>query len=283
MSFSVSYNDIGKSARNLLLRDFPIGGVKLDVKTTAPNGVAFRINGQRDNRTGIIIGDLETKYMDRKTGFAITESWTTSNQINGKIELNNNLAKGLKIEFLTSLIPNAKEKAAKLNVTYRQASVLTAINYDVFKNVMSVNSTSNRGGFVVGAEAAYNVRDAKIHRYNAAVGYSTNEYAIAINSANNMSQFAVSYYHRVNGDLEASGKAVWSKTTMNGVALEVGARMRLDKTSFIKGKVTNSGIVGASYTQQVRPGVKINFGAAIDTNRLNENGHKVGMALTFEN
>lgn len=35
----VAFNDIGKPAKDLLSKDYPVGGVKLEVKTTAPNGV----------------------------------------------------------------------------------------------------------------------------------------------------------------------------------------------------------------------------------------------------
>ena len=34
----VAFNDIGKPAKDLLTKDYPVGGVKLEVKTTAPNG-----------------------------------------------------------------------------------------------------------------------------------------------------------------------------------------------------------------------------------------------------
>lgn len=37
--FLVAFNDIGKSAKDLLSKDYPVGGVKLEVKTAAPNGV----------------------------------------------------------------------------------------------------------------------------------------------------------------------------------------------------------------------------------------------------
>lgn len=124
-----------------------------------------------------------------------------------------------------------------------------------------------------------------MYRYNSTVGYSTREYAVAVHALNNLNQYAASYYHRINENLEASGKAVWSNkdVAMTGVSLEVGAKLRLDPTAFVKGKITNSGLLSASYTQQIRRGVRVNIGAAIDTNRLNENAHKVGLALTFEN
>jgi len=50
------------------------------------------VNGNRDNKTGIIVGDLETKWADRKNGVSVTEVWTTSNHLNGKIELENSFA-----------------------------------------------------------------------------------------------------------------------------------------------------------------------------------------------
>lgn len=106
---------------------------------------------------------------------------------------------------------------------------------------------------------------------------------MAIHAVNNLNNYSASYYHRVSHTLEASGKANWSNKGSNLVALEVGAKLHLDPTAFVKGKITNNGVVGASYTQIVRPGVKVNIGAAVDTSRLNENAHKVGVALTFEN
>jgi voltage-dependent anion channel protein 2 len=39
MSVPVAFNDIGKSSKDLLSKDFPVGSVKLEVKTTAPDGV----------------------------------------------------------------------------------------------------------------------------------------------------------------------------------------------------------------------------------------------------
>lgn len=59
--------------------------------------------------------------------------------------------------------------------------------------------------------------------------------------------------------------------------------MVLDSTSFVKGKVTNTGIVGISYIQLIRPGIKANLGFAADSAHLNENAYKVGLTLTFEN
>lgn len=86
--------------------------------------------------------------------------------------------------------------------------------------------------------------DGKIARYNATLGYTAPEYAVAVHATNSLSVFSASYYHRVSSDVEAGGKAVWDSKGSNAVALEVGAKYQLDQTAFVKAKITNSGLLG---------------------------------------
>jgi voltage-dependent anion channel protein 2 len=82
-----------------------------------------------------------------------------------------------------------------------------------------------RDGFLVGAEASYNVTEGKVTRYAGAVGYSAPEYAVTVHGLGNMSTFAASYYHRVSPDVEAGAKAIYdTKATTSGVSLEVGTK-----------------------------------------------------------
>ncbi|KAI8978374.1 eukaryotic porin/Tom40 [Pilobolus umbonatus] len=283
MSIPVAFNDIGKSAKDLLSKDYPVGGVKLEVKTVAPNGVVFKVNGQRDNKSAAIVGDLEVKYADKKKGLTFTEVWTTSNQLNGKVEIENNLAKGLKLELFASVLPSTSDKAGKISATYKKPNLHSVATFDIFKTNFNVNTVFGQQGFLVGGDVTYNVLDAKIGRYNAAVGYTAPEYGVAVHATNNLNNYAASYYHRVSQDIEASGKAAWDSKGSNAVALEVGAKFILDPSTFVKAKISNSGVLGLAYTQDLRPGVKINFGASIDTGRLNENAHKLGLSLTLGN
>ncbi|RUO95496.1 eukaryotic porin/Tom40, partial [Jimgerdemannia flammicorona] len=209
-SIPVPFNDIGKSAKDLLTKDFPTDAVKLEVKTTAPNGVTFRVTGNKDSKTGIIHGDLETKYSDKKNGLTFTETWTTSNHLNGKIELDNNFAKGLKLELHTSLLPSVGQKNAKLGITYKQPNVNTHASLDIFKVLIFVSSTDpfivdfvydlqthfsvdsvvGRDGFLAGGEVIYDVLDGKITRYHGALGFTAPEYAVALHATNSFSVFS---------------------------------------------------------------------------------------------
>ena len=102
-----------------------------------------------------------------------------------------------------------------------------------------------RDGFLLGAEASYNVTEGKVTRYAAAVGFSAPEYAVTLQGLNNLNLFSASYYHRVSPDVEAGAKAVYDTraSPAGNVALEVGTKVYLDGAAFVKAKINNSGIL----------------------------------------
>lgn len=82
-----------------------------------------------------------------------------------------------------------------------------------------------RDGFLVGAEASYDVTSGKVTRYATALGYSAPEYAVTIHALENLNTYSASYYHRVSRDVEAGAKAIYnSKSATGGINLEVGAK-----------------------------------------------------------
>ncbi|KAG9315738.1 eukaryotic porin/Tom40 [Chiua virens] len=284
-----SWKDLGKSSNDLLSKDYPFFGTSLEVKTRTPSKVAFKVAGQRDSKTLGIAGDLEAKYADGKNGVVFTNTWTTANILKSQIELENHIAKGLKLDLTTTLLPDKGSKSALFNVIYKQSGVHTRGVLDVFKGpTFTADTVFGRDGFLFGAEAAYNVTEGKITRYATAVGFNAPEYAVTVHGLNNLNTFSASYYHRVSPDVEAGAKAIYdTKSTTSGVALEVGAKAFLDSAAFVKAKINNAGVLALGYTQTLRPGVKASFGLALDTQRLNDvapsgPAHKVGASLTFD-
>jgi len=251
--------------------------------------VAFKVAGSRDSKSEIISGDIEAKYSDRKHGLTFTQTWTTSNILRTQVELENQIAKGLKLDLNTSLLPEKGAKTALINAVYKQSGFHTRAALDVFKGpTFTADTVLGRDGFLVGAEAAYNVTEGNITRYAAAVGYNAPSYAVTIHGLNNLNTFSASYYHRVNVDVEAGAKAVYdSKSTHGGVNLEVGAKTYLDNAAFVKAKINNAGVIALGYTQTLRPGVKASFGLALDTQKLSDinpigPAHKVGVQFVFD-
>ena len=117
----------------MLSKDYPIFGTSLEVKTKTPSNVAFKVAGLRDTKSQAITGDIEAKYSDHKNGLVFTETWTTANVLKSQLELENYLAKGLKLDFATTLAPDTGNKSAVFNAIYKQSGVHTRGAFDVFK------------------------------------------------------------------------------------------------------------------------------------------------------
>ena len=171
----------------------------------------------------------------RRSGLTLTQTWTTANSLDTKIELDNKLAKGVKAEVLTNYLPATQAYGAKTNLYFKQPNVHGRVFLDLLKGpIATVDATVGHEGFLVGAEAAYDVQKASITRYSAAIGYTQPIYSAAITATNNLSVFAASYYHKVNSEVEAGAKATWDSKAGNNVGLEIATKYRLDPMSFAK-------------------------------------------------
>ncbi|TNY17284.1 voltage-dependent ion-selective channel, partial [Rhodotorula diobovata] len=281
---------LGKSASDLLNKDYPLAGNSLEVKTRAPNNVAFKVAGVRDAKSAAIAGDIEAKYVDAKNGVTLTQAWTTSNVLKTQVELENQIAKGLKLDVQGHLLPATQGKSAYVTAIYKQPSLHTRALLDVFKGpTFTADAVIGRDGFLLGAESTYSVPTGAITRYALGLGYAAPSYTVTLHGLANLSVFSASYYHKVSKDVEAGAKAIYdAKTAGSQVGLEVGTKAYLDNTAFVKAKVNNAGVLGLGYTQALRPGLKLSFGLAVDTKAFSSSevaasaAHKVGSALTFE-
>ncbi|KAJ1981379.1 Mitochondrial porin [Dimargaris cristalligena] len=281
-----TYCDIGKSSKDLLGKDFPIGSVKLEVKTLTANGVNFTVNGTQDQKSGGITGELKTKYADKVNGLTFTHSWTTKNLLTTEVEVLNQAAKGLKLNVAGSLLPvTGGAKNAKVTLDYKQKNLTAKSVIDLFKGpTFHTDLVVGRDGFLAGGEVGYDLLNGKVTKYTGALGYTGPDYAVALHALEGLNLFAASFYHRVSADVEAGAKATFdAKSTANAVNLEVGTKYYLDSYSFVKAKINNAGQLGLGYSQSLRPGVTVALGGLFDTSKLNENAHRLGLSLTFGN
>ncbi|KAI5117445.1 hypothetical protein M0805_005824 [Coniferiporia weirii] len=288
-----SWKDLGKSSSDLLVRDYPIGSTALEVKTTTPSGVAFKVAGT-SAPGGAVNATGETKYADRKNGLTLTQSWASNNALTTLVELDNNVVSGLKVDLNATLTPGydlgaekqkPTSKSAILNAAYKTPGLHTRASLNLFKGpTFTADAVLGRDGFLLGAEAQYNVSLGQVTGYSTGVGFSAPEYAVAVLATNKLQQFTASYYHRVSRDVEAGGRAIYNVAKpQDGVALEVGTKTYFDQAAFVKAKINNTGVLSLGYTQALRPGVKASFGLALDTTKLNgSNAHKVGASFVFE-
>ncbi|KAI1501808.1 eukaryotic porin/Tom40 [Biscogniauxia marginata] len=278
-----AFQDISKSANDLLNKDFyHLSAGTIEVKSNTPNNVAFKVTGKSSHEKATS-GNLEGKYSDKSLGLTLTQTWTTANTIESKVELADSIAKGLKAEGVFSFLPAAQSKGAKLNLTFKQSAFHGRAYFDLLKGpTANVDAVIGHEGFVAGASAGYDVQRAAVTGYSAAVGFQAPSYSAAVTATDNLSVFAASYYHKVNSQVEAGAKATWNSKSGNTVGLEVASKYRLDPVSFAKAKINDRGVAAVSYNVLLRPGVTLGLGASFDTQKLEQATHKVGTSFTFE-
>lgn len=278
-----AFSDIAKAANDLLNKDFyHLSAGTLEVKSNTPNNVAFKVTG-KSSHDKVTSGTIEGKYLDKPNGLTLTQTWNTANTLETKIEMADNLAKGLKAEGIFSILPATQARGAKFNLHFKQPNFHGRAFFDLLKGpTASIDAIVGHEGFLAGASAGYDVQKAQITGYSAAVGYQAPTYSAAITATDNLSVFAASYYHKVNSQVEAGSKATWNSKSGNTVGLEVAAKYRLDPVSFVKAKINDRGVAAVAYNVLLREGVTLGVGASFDTQKLDQATHKVGTSFTFE-
>ena len=212
-----------------------------------------------------------------------TLTWSTLNALDAKLELDNNIANGLKVEALSTFLPATNSTSAKVNIHFKQPAFHFRAFVDLLKGpTATVDFVTGHEGFLVGGEAGYDVQKAAVTRYSAAIGFTQDAHNAAIVASNNLSVFAASYYNRVNKQVEVGAKATWDSKTSSAVGLELASKYVIDPLSFAKAKVDDRGIAALSYNVKVKEGFTFGLGASFDTQKLNEATHKVGVKFAFE-
>ncbi|BFZ56157.1 Mitochondrial porin [Savitreella phatthalungensis] len=283
MSIPMAFSDLAKPTNDLLGKDFPVAGHKLEVKTFAPNNVSFTAKGQK-NEKGAVAGEIEAKWADKPNGLTLTQSWTTQNKLNSKLELEDQFAKGLKLEVATAFEPASTARAGKLGLIYKRPNFHGRSYLDMTSKIgpiLTSDAVVSHEGYFAGAEGSYDIKAGDIQKYSLGIGYATPLVGVSVQASNKLSIYTANYYHRVNTNVEAGGRVVWDSQAGSAVLAEVGGKYTLDRLSSVKAKVNNAGIAQLSYFQVVRPGVRLGLGLALDTQKFNEPVHKVGSSLEF--
>ncbi|KAF2085880.1 hypothetical protein K490DRAFT_74768 [Saccharata proteae CBS 121410] len=279
-----AFSDVSKASNDLLNKDFyHTAAAVLEVKLKSPNGVAVTTKGSSAHE-GPIAGSVEGKKA-LSNGISITEAWNTKNVLNTKVEMDNTFAKNLKTEVMSIFSPASGNMGQKLNLHFKQPQFHTRAFFDYAANgnvSAVVDGVVGHEGFLVGGEAGYDVQKAAITRYAASVGYQGPNYSAALTATNNLSVFTAAYYQKVNAAVETAAKASYDAKSGSAVGIELASKYKLDPMSFAKAKINDKGIAAVAYNTKINSGFTFGIGASLDTQKLNEAGHKIGASFTFE-
>lgn len=171
------------------------------------------------------------------SGMTLTETWSSTNMLSTKVEMDNTLAKGLKAEVVNFFNPSKGATAFKGNLYFRQPMFHTRafMDYAPGGNITTVvDGVVGHEGFLVGGEVGYDVQKAAVTRYSAAVGYTTPLMSAALTATNNMSIYSASYYQKVNSAVEAGAKASYDTKSSSTIGMEIASKYKIDPLSFAK-------------------------------------------------
>ena len=221
------------------------------------------------------------------SGVTITQAWSTASLLDTKVELADVVAPGAKVDLQNLWNPSKPNSAAqKVNLAFKNPNVHSRafINYGMANGNLDavLDVTAGHEGFLVGGEAGYDVQKAAITRYSLGLGYQTPAYSASIIGMQNLSVIAASYYQKVNSSVEVGTKAAYDVNGGKPAGLELASKYKLDPLSFAKVKINDRGIAALAYSTKLNAGTTIGLGLSLDTNKLNEAGHKIGTSLTFE-
>jgi len=273
------YADLGKTAKDLFNKGYNYGTVKLDVKTTTENNIDFNFTGEHNNDVQKSLGTLEAKYKCNTKGLTFVEKWNTDNILKSELTAEDNIVKGLKLTLDSSYSPASGKKSAVLKTAYKHDKFLlnTDIDLDMNGPVIHKSIVFGHLGWLLGYQCSFDTAKSALTRNNCAVGYQANDFTLHTN-VNDGTDVGGSIYQKVNSQLGLGVSLSWSSVN-NATRFALASKYQLDKYAFIQAKVNNLSQIGLSYTQELRPGVKLVVSGLVDGKNINGGGHKLGLGL----
>ena len=205
---------------------------------------------------------------------------TSSNLLTQQLILSNPVLQGLKLDVTGSVQPSGANNAkATLEMDH---GVFVATNtIDVLRGPTMNSDLSTRfRDFQLGGELGYDVSKGTIDKYTVSLALDRPREKAVFQVLTGMRSFNFAYLQKFSDQLEVAYRTTWNAKLPN-MSMEVGAKWFLLGGGFVKAKLDNVGRLGVALASDLRPGLQVTLGASIDTAKLNENAHKLGLELNY--
>lgn len=220
-------------------------------------------------------------------GVTVTTAWNTASLLDVKAELADVVAPGVKVDLQNLWNPSKSGSAVqKLTGAFKHPNVHSRafVNYGTASGNIdaTVDAVAGLNNYLIGGEASYDVQKAAITRYSLGLAFQQPTYSAAVNISQSLSIVSAVFYQKVNAAVEVGAKAGYDVNAGKASGLELASKYKLDPLSFAKAKINDRGIAALAYSTKLNQGTTLGLGLSLDTNKLNEAGHKIGTSLTFE-
>lgn len=284
MAIPPAFADLGQSSRDLLSKGYNYGAVKMELKTNTGTGLSITSGGSSHLATGKTNGALELKMpINHSVPFSLRGKWATDNVFNSELVIEDQIIEGAKFACETTYAPVSGKKTGKVKAAYKGPYINSNLDVDFNFAGPTVNGAVVLGyeGILAGYHLAYDTASSRLTKSNVALGYTQPDFQLNA-TVTNGSDYAGSIFHKVNSSLETAVSFAWTQDSPASTpSFAIGAKYGIDKHSTLSAKINQSLAVGLSYSQTLRPGVKLTLSSLVDAKNFDAGGHQVGLGMDF--
>jgi voltage-dependent anion channel protein 2 len=275
------FADLGKAASDLLNKDFGVGKNTIEIKTKAPDAVAFTTNGS--HKPGGAADASVQAECKPYAGLLVKGKIDTAGVTTASCESDGHAMKGLKLIIGAGTPPLDKGgmfASATCGFEFTGATVSALGSYDYLKGGATCSAVTGYANASGGVSLAYDVAKASLKGYSAKLAYAGPAYALVGTynaDSKGAGSYACSLFHAVHPEMSVAAEVtvVESKPRLSAAASWV-----VDKESSAKAKVDSGSMLGLSYKRKLSKATTITLAGCFDLN-LDASKTKTGIALAL--
>jgi len=241
--------------------------------TKTANNVKFTSTGTLKSP---VTGEIEVEYSDSRSGVTLKGKNDTLGKLTLEASIENKIAEGLKLTFES--VTEGDPSSLKAGFEYANNNLAAAGSYDILKSTATASGVLSRNNISLGAQVE--VVENNDPKFDVTLAYSTPEFTLAASGENKFDKIKTSYLHNLKSvDATVSAEYLYSE---NKNTFVVAGKYNLDKTSVVKARLKNDGLISVVYAQDIRPNVNLSLSVDTTSSGSGLSAPKVGFVLSFK-
>jgi len=274
-----TYENLGKQARDLFAKGYHHGLIKLETPTGENKTVAFKTETSHNLTNEKLAGNIDLKYKIPQHGLTLIEKWSTDGALKSILELDGQLARGLKATLESSYFCNTGKRDALIKTEWANDSVKLNANLTLIGGpVASLSGVYSHSGFLFGVSSKYDFSTNESKATNVSFGYEHPLYTIH-SYTNDGREFGGSIYHHVRKNVELGVHASFVSGEESKASYGVASTYQFSPDLTLRTKIDNKSNVGVAVTHALGPNLKVTISSLFGLSGAGKN--TLGCGLEF--
>ncbi|CAI9098518.1 OLC1v1035183C1 [Oldenlandia corymbosa var. corymbosa] len=268
------FSDIGRRARDLLIKDFNYDQ-KILLSIPSSSGLGITASGVK--RDDVFVGDISTQHKSGNT--TVDLKVDTYSNVSTKVTLND-VFSSTKVAFGFS-IPD--HKSGKLEVHYAHPHAV--INSSIGLNpspLLDVAAAIGTKDIAIGGTVGFDTATSSFTKYDAGISLNKPDFSAAVILTDKGQTLKASYVHTINpfNGNEVGVEMIHRFSTYEN-SFSIGSSHRIDPLTAVKAKFFDNGKVAMLCQREWRPKSFVTVSAEYDS-KSTKASPKLGLALALK-